>query len=396
MSQRRVLFDALFAVLQVGVVMRMAWRGRPRGVGQVALLGVLLLLLLSLFLLTATRIAPLAATPSFPASPCLSHPLASEADPRQVALYFTPRSRPITEVVSRFLVQPQPGLCSLQLDLLVLVPSPPGAEDVRDTIRDTWGSVVRTGWPHVQWERKVALVFVLGRHPQPRRFNLTALRQEAVAHGDLLVGDFRDTYRNLTRKMMAGLHWVSRKCPRARYVLKADQDTFVNVAGLLAVLSQLQLAQPALGNTVLGEVLCSESVNRDPASPVRVAASVYPFSTYPPYARGGSYVLPGALVAQLVNASRYMPYLPVEDAFINGVLARVLRAQHVHLPRVMRGLACSVSPCVFLTTQQLTATNVDLAMMRAIWSALLAGPRHCQQHASLWDWLCVWSSTHWS
>ena len=236
--------------------MRMAWRARPRGMGQLAVLGLFLLTLT--LLLTAMRITPLAAIPASPVSPCLSDPLAREADPRQVALYFTPRSRPITEVVSRFLVQPQPGICSQELDLLMLVPSPPGASDVRDTIRETWGSVVKNGWPHSQSKRKVALVFLLGRHPQPENFNLTELRQEAAAHGDLLMGDFQDTYRNLTRKMMAGLHWVSRNCPRAAFVLKADQDTFVNVERLLDALNELQRTQPSMmPSAVLGEVLCS-------------------------------------------------------------------------------------------------------------------------------------------
>ena len=413
-----------------------------------ALLLLLTLLTLTLLLLAAERddtTTPLpfasssspSSSPSSSTSPCSTDPLSREADPRRVALYFTAGSRPVTEVTSRFLEVPDPGTCSQPLDLLVLVPSPPGAASVRAAVRDTWGSVVREGWPGLSRggspsnarRRKVGLVFVLGRPPPPPPpppppaaqltteggwfFNSsaatyttttteaaasTALKEEASQHGDLLVGDFLDTYRNLTRKMLAGLQWVSLHCPRAAYVLKADQDTFVHVDRLLEAVEELERSQPGVTTrAVLGEVLCAESVSRDRQSPVFVHPDTYPFSVYPPYARGGSYVLGGGVVGELVNASRYLPYLPVEDAFINGVVARALGLRHLHVRRVMQGLApCPLTPCLFLAAGQLTATNVGPQLMRDVWAAVRAGPDHCRRRASLWTRACVWAASHWS
>ncbi|NXT71504.1 B3GT2 galactosyltransferase, partial [Chaetops frenatus] len=62
------------------------------------------------------------------------------------------------------------------------------------------------------------------------------LQEEDELHGDLLQQDFLDTYNNLTLKTLMGLEWVSRFCPNATYVMKADHDVFLNLeylAGLL-------------------------------------------------------------------------------------------------------------------------------------------------------------------
>ncbi|XP_076458048.1 beta-1,3-galactosyltransferase 5-like [Babylonia areolata] len=379
--------------------MRMLRRGCYKLLLLLALLSTLLLLLF----LTTVRMPP---GPASSATLCSSSSLSSfassdqltgrGADPRDVSLYFTPRSRPITQVVSRFPLEPSLKTCASRLDLLILVPSPPEAALEREAVRNTWGSVVNKRWPQSSADRKVGLIFLLGtKRVGAGNFDPAALEVEAVRHGDLLVGDFVDSYRNLTRKVLAGLNWVSRRCSgRVSYVLKADLDMFVHVDRLLGTVWELQGAQP-LTNTMLGEVLCSEPANRDPQSRVFVDPSLYPFPVYPPYVRGGSYVLSGELVTALVNASQHLPFLPVEDAFINGVVARTLHVRHINVPGVMRAVACPLSPCVFLGAGVVSATGVEPDMMRAIWRQLQEGPHLCHLKASWWTRACVWVSKRW-
>ncbi|KAL8593216.1 hypothetical protein ACOMHN_009871 [Nucella lapillus] len=375
------------AVAGGGGDMRVTRRNRSCG-RQLAVLTAVSCLLFLLLLLTTVHVP---SVPAFTATHCSTR---RQSNPDLHTLYFTPRSRPITKIVSHFLVQPSPQICSSRLDLLILVPSSPEAVHKRQVIRRTWGSVVSQKWPHSKSDRKVALIFLLGRKGGGEGFDLKALRQEAGAHGDLLLGDFVDSYRNLTRKILSGLKWVSGQCTgRVSYVLKADLDTFVHVDLLLDITSQLQGDRP-LTNTMLGELLCSESANRDPESRVYVDPSAYPFAVYPPYVRGGSYVLSGDIVTPLVNASQHLPLLPVEDAFINGVVARALNVQHVHVPGVMKGLACALSPCLFLGSGQVSATNVDPDMMQAIWRQLREGPQLCHHQASWWTDVCIWVSQH--
>jgi hypothetical protein len=41
---------------------------------------------------------------------------------------------------------------------------------------------------------------------------------------------FQDTYHNLTLKTVMGLKWTSIFCPQVKFVLKTDDDIYVNVA----------------------------------------------------------------------------------------------------------------------------------------------------------------------
>ncbi|XP_010193189.1 PREDICTED: beta-1,3-galactosyltransferase 2-like, partial [Mesitornis unicolor] len=60
------------------------------------------------------------------------------------------------------------------------------------------------------------------------------LEEENSLHGDLIQQDFMDTYNNLTLKTLMGMEWVSKHCPNASYVVKADSDVFLNLNYLVA------------------------------------------------------------------------------------------------------------------------------------------------------------------
>jgi hypothetical protein len=62
----------------------------------------------------------------------------------------------------------------------------------------------------------------------PFTFSQAALEFEAEQYHDIVQEDFQDTYHNLTYKGIAGLKWISYFCPHARFILKTDDDIFVN------------------------------------------------------------------------------------------------------------------------------------------------------------------------
>jgi hypothetical protein len=66
-----------------------------------------------------------------------------------------------------------------------------------------------------------------------------SLESENDQHHDLLQGSFRDAYRNMTYKHIMALKWVLHFCPGVRYVLKTDDDTFVNTPVLMRALAQV-------------------------------------------------------------------------------------------------------------------------------------------------------------
>lgn len=367
------------------------WRKGPRAGRPLHWVAVFLSLTLALVVLTLLSAQGRACSPN----------RLLDADLRQVEHYFTPKPQDTATLhlsaATHFAMLPRPELCDPAPDLLILVPTPPHDGHVRDVIRQTWGSAVGGAWPHAEAtatrQRKVALVFLVGMETERTQgeVSATSVRQEAERHGDVLVVDVSDTYRNLVHKILHGLRWAARHCAAARFVLKADADSFVDVDRLLSLLFDTPTPWPGSG-VVLGDILCAEPVSRDPSSRVHVEVGLYPFPSYPVYARGGTYVLSGDLLGPLVNSSSYLPVLPPEDAYITGVLGRVLKVRHVHLPGIMQAVICPLSPCVFLLNGQLTATDVDTDLMRAMWETVQAGPGYCSDHATMSTRMCSWLS----
>ncbi|KAL4134728.1 hypothetical protein QTP88_006450 [Uroleucon formosanum] len=66
------------------------------------------------------------------------------------------------------------------------------------------------------------------------------LGQEYGRYVDLVQCQSRDTYTNLTLKSIAVLEWTRQYCPWARYLLKTDDDVFIDVRKLLQFIHILE------------------------------------------------------------------------------------------------------------------------------------------------------------
>ena len=56
-----------------------------------------------------------------------------------------------------------------------------------------------------------------------------SISEESSAHGDIVQGEFLDTYHNLSYKAIMGNLWVSEFCEQAEFVVKTDDDIFVDM-----------------------------------------------------------------------------------------------------------------------------------------------------------------------
>ncbi|KAI5635094.1 galactosyltransferase domain-containing protein [Phthorimaea operculella] len=83
------------------------------------------------------------------------------------------------------------------------------------------------------------LVFLLG---MPSKVNSTIqkkIEEEIEAHNDIIQEGFIDSYNNLTLKSIMMLKWVTKKCNESvRYILKTDDDTYVNMPNLILSLKE--------------------------------------------------------------------------------------------------------------------------------------------------------------
>ncbi|XP_053304907.1 beta-1,3-galactosyltransferase 5-like [Spea bombifrons] len=194
--------------------------------------------------------------------------------------------------------------------LLILVTSHPSHIEQRKAIRKTWASPMEgAAYP---WQ----VVFLIGR-------TLDAeldwhIHKEDAEHRDILMGNYVDTYRNLSLKVMHGMKWVADRC-HPQYILKTDDDCFVNTDRLPA---SLALHSPAKTGLYVGSVFPREKrkVIRDPSSKWYVSQHIFPPDIYPPYASGIGYILSLDAVISVLKMAEGTPPIPVEDAYI-GILA---------------------------------------------------------------------------
>ena len=55
------------------------------------------------------------------------------------------------------------------------------------------------------------------------------IMKENIQYADIVQGNFVDKYRNISYKATMGNLWVSEFCEQAEFVVKADDDTCVDI-----------------------------------------------------------------------------------------------------------------------------------------------------------------------
>ncbi|XP_074785957.1 beta-1,3-galactosyltransferase 2-like [Athene noctua] len=200
----------------------------------------------------------------------------------------------------------QPHKCRDRTPFLVLlVVTEPGDTAGRNAIRQTWGN--ENSVPGVS----IVRLFLVGLHPVFAAELRPVLEEETLLHHDILQQDFLDTYNNLTLKTLMGLEWVSKHCPNASYVVKADRDVFLNLAYLVR-----QFLVPPKINFMTGYLYQNTAPLRNKGSKWYVPHEVYPNKTYPPYCGGPAYVLSGDLAPKIYGVAQTLPVINMEDVFM--------------------------------------------------------------------------------
>lgn len=148
------------------------------------------------------------------------------------------------------------------------------------------------------------------------------LRVEANNYKDVVFGDFIDSYRNLTRKMVLGIEWAAANC-QAQYVVKADDDSFVDVLELIQWLEEYQGTQRHNKSLYMGAALIDKGPYREKDSKFYVSKKEYPAEKFPPYASGPGYVFSGNLLAKLSNAIKVVKLFPNEDACFGALMQHI-------------------------------------------------------------------------
>ncbi|KAI1280919.1 Beta-1,3-galactosyltransferase 2 [Halotydeus destructor] len=217
------------------------------------------------------------------------------------------------------------------IDLMVVVTSAVTHFEAREAIRKTWGAFAV--------ERGSLLLFLLGS-------SLDATVQDQVyreegQYNDILQGSFIDDYYNLTLKTISLMRWVNSTCSQVKYVLKVDDDMFVNMQ-MMVDFSETRTFNKA----IIGKLARKWKPHREAASKWYVPQSAFNGTMYPNFATGPAYMFTGDAAQQLLETSLALTPIYLEDVYMTGIVAekaKVRRLNHA----LMKNVRLKVDACTF-------------------------------------------------
>lgn len=224
----------------------------------------------------------------------------------------------------------------------------------RTAIRNTWGSPT-----HLE-RLKSKLVFLFGATTDEQL--QSRVLNESRHFRDIIQEDFLDTYKNLSLKSVALLKWVTANCLSAKFVLKTDDDMFINTEMLYKTLLQ---TKPVW--SILGVIIVGARPVQDKKSKWYTPTEDFPQRVYPKYCSGTAYVISTDLVPSLYNVTLYTPLFWLEDIYITGICGGKLQ------PRYLAGKGFSLSErpttgCAY--KDAISGHRVPAKSMYKIWEEL--------------------------
>ena len=220
--------------------------------------------------------------------------------------------------------------------LLAYIHTAPSHYRRRTAIRETWGNL--RNFRDVGFR----IVFLMGR---PLNQSIQeAVQMEADIYGDIVQEDFIDSYRNLTYKAIMGLRWITNYCSQAKYVLKADDDIFVNIFNVMSHFQSITKYEGPQNSLIQCLVWSRMKVVRDPRSKWYIPPSEFSNDYFPTYCSGSAYMFSGDIIPKMYNASFFTPFFWVDDFYITGLLASKVNAKYSRFNSVY-----SLGPSTFLS-----------------------------------------------
>ncbi|XP_076041592.1 beta-1,3-galactosyltransferase 5-like [Oratosquilla oratoria] len=144
------------------------------------------------------------------------------------------------------------------------------------------------------------------------------LEDEDLQNHDIVQGNFKEHYHNLTYKHTMGLQWVTKYCPQAKFIIKMDDDIVVD---LFQFRHMLMSRYKERDNLILGLVQYQAKPVRNKESKWYVTDEEYPAMFYPIFASGWVYAMTLDAAKKIVAESFKVPYFWIDDVFITGILA---------------------------------------------------------------------------
>lgn len=253
--------------------------------------------------------------------------------------------------------------------LLIMIVSAPPNIKARRAIRQTWLTTQ---------QREIQGRFVIGVGGLSPS-NKQELEKELRDNGDLILLDIEDTYERLTFKVLKMIEHAYNHSPGSRFLMKCDDDTFVNTPLLAQEIVESAYSQPRVYWGFF-----------DGRAPVQKKGKWSEVSyqicdRYVPYALGGGYIISWKVVEFLARSADDLKLFKNEDVSLGAWLAGI-QVERIHDERFdteWKSRGCA--------NNMLVRQNTSPEEMRMFWDRLLAGKELCRRefvtrHSYAYNW----------
>lgn len=200
-----------------------------------------------------------------------------------------------------------PTICQTgeKVDLIILISTTIFHSDKRKALRKTWLTATHENKGHIRY------AFLLGAVKDTKL--QTKLKSENELYNDIVQGDYPDRYYTLTLKTLSGFHWVANYCPNTSYVMKTDDDVFINIPALM---ESIHSNRENLSTSIGGRCYKRERPVRDKSSKYFTSYEQYPYKQFFGFCSGTGYITSIKVVNQVLKVSEDVPFFHLEDVYI--------------------------------------------------------------------------------
>ena len=241
-----------------------------------------------------------------------------------------------------------------EIKLLVLILTHHKNLEQRNALRDTWLTHSKNNTGSVRY------AFLLGEVSSRKLQNDTRIENERFR--DIIKEDFVDSYSNLTYKTIMGFKWAATKCGKAKFVMKTDDDVFVNIPNALKTVRKYN---SLLQENIFGNCRSDAWPIRHKISKWYVPMESYSMDVYPPYCSGTGYITSINVVKKIYHVSPDVPFFHLEDVYVSFCV----RAIGFHMKAVpgFHRDPVKMDPCLLKGHELVTAHEMNVTMLYLMW-----------------------------
>ncbi|KAI6212730.1 Hexosyltransferase [Aphelenchoides besseyi] len=161
------------------------------------------------------------------------------------------------------------------------------------------------------------VLFIVGRREDSALNKL--LDEEQRQFGDVIRYSAEDKYELLHVKVHAAFSWQQKFCPQARYLLKTDDDTVVDLSRMNYF---VQSEFNALLKNYPKSFICNRWGGKRPLrDPSICQQKEYNGTIFPTFCQGCSYLASTAAIGTLLNHTSNLNIIHLEDVLFTGLVA---------------------------------------------------------------------------